>query len=123
MSINKKSEAAEKVAKAEKVKKEKPAKASKAGKPNIFARIATFFKDFRGETKKIVWPGPKEIIKNTGVVLLAVVIIGAGIWLADWLLTLAVDGVMSLAEKYGTSAKDAASVISSLPILKNNLFL
>ncbi len=122
MSMNKKSEAAEKVAKAEKVKKAKPAKANKAGKPNLFARIAHFFKDFKGETKKIVWPGPKEILKNTGVVILAVLVIGAGIWLADWLLTLAVDGVMALAEKYGKDADKAAAFIGNLPVLKNFLF-
>ena len=115
MSKREKTEATEKVEKAKKVK-DKPAKAKKG---NIFARmgkaIKGFIKDFRGETKKIVWPGAKEVIKSTGVVLLAVLVIGAGIWLVDWLLSLGVDGVMELAEKYGKSAsKAAANLFSSL---------
>ncbi len=115
MSKHEKSEAAAKVEKAKKVKDNAP----KAKKGNIFVRmgkaIKGFIKDFKGETKKIVWPGAKEVIKSTGVVLLAVLIIGAGIWLVDWLLSLGVDGVMELAEKYGKSAsKEAANLFSSL---------
>lgn len=115
MSKHEKSEAAAKVEKAKKVKDNAP----KAKKGNIFVRmgkaIKGFIKDFRGETKKIVWPGAKEVIKSTGIVLLAVLIIGAGIWLVDWLLSLGVDGVMELAEKYGKSAsKEAANLFSSL---------
>ena len=115
MSKHEKSEAAAKVEKAKKVKDNAP----KAKKGNIFVRmgkaIKGFIKDFRGETKKIVWPGAKEVIKSTGVVLLAVLVIGAGIWLVDWLLSLGVDGVMELAEKYGKSAsKAAANLFSSL---------
>ena len=56
MAKNEKSAAAEKIAAAEKVKAKKP----KSDKPNIFVRawkaIVRFFKDLRGETKKIVWP-------------------------------------------------------------------
>ena len=74
MSKKEKSEAAEKVAKAEKVTKAKSAKANKAGKPNIFARmgkgIVRFCKDFKGEIKKIQWPGGKEILKSSMVVIL-----------------------------------------------------
>ncbi len=115
MSKHEKSEAAAKVEKAKKVKDNAP----KAKKGNIFVRmgkaIKGFIKDFKGETKKIVWPGAKEVIKSTGVVLLAVLFIGAGIWLVDWLLSLGVDGVMELAEKYGKSAaKEAANLFSSL---------
>ena len=115
MSKHEKSEAAAKVEKAKKVKDNAP----KAKKGNIFVRmgkaIKGFIKDFKGETKKIVWPGAKEVIKSTGVVLLAVLVIGAGIWLVDWLLSLGVDGVMELAEKYGKSAsEEAANLFSSL---------
>ncbi len=115
MSKHEKSEAAAKVEKAKKVKDNAP----KAKKGNIFVRmgkaIKGFIKDFKGETKKIVWPGAKEVIKSTGVVLLAVLVIGAGIWLVDWLLSLGVDGVMELAEKYGRSAsEEAANLFSSL---------
>lgn len=115
MSKQEKSEAVAKVEKAKKVKDNAP----KAKKGNIFVRVGKaikgFIKDFRGETKKIVWPGAKEVFKSTGVVLLAVLIIGAGIWLVDWLLSLGVDGVMELAKEYGKNAsKEAANLFSSL---------
>ncbi len=46
-----------------------------------------FFKDLKGETKKIVWPGRKMVIKSTGIVLLAILVIGAGIWVIDFALS------------------------------------
>ena len=74
------SKAAEKVAKA--------AKGSKSDKPNFFARagksIKRFFKDFKGETKKIVWPDATTVLKNTGVVLVVVTIVTAIIFAIDF---------------------------------------
>lgn len=61
-------------------KKEKKEKKSKKQKKH-------FFKDLKGETKKIVWPGRKMVIKSTGIVLLAILIIGAGIWIIDYALS------------------------------------
>ena len=106
MSKKEKSEAAEKVAKAEKVKKTKSEKAKKSGKPNIFVRmggsIKRFFKDFKGEIKKIQWPGGKEVLKNSLVVLLTVAVIGVAIFAIDWLLSEGLKLLMRLADKsYG----------------------
>ena len=50
-------------------------------KVTFAAKISRFFKDLRGEMKKISWPGKKQIINNTGVVIAVVVaasIVGAG---------------------------------------------
>lgn len=58
-------------------------KASKGAKRTIFKRLAGFFKDYKSETKKIVWPGFREVIKNTAIVLLMCLIVGAFIWLLD----------------------------------------
>ncbi|MBQ5677757.1 MAG: preprotein translocase subunit SecE [Clostridia bacterium] len=112
MSKKEKSEAAEKVAKAEKVTKAKSAKANKAGKPNIFARmgkgIVRFCKDFKGEIKKIQWPGGKEILKSSMVVILTVVFIGVCIFAIDWLLSEGLKLLMRVADKsYGS--KEAAT--------------
>ena len=35
-----------------------------------------FFRDVKSEIKKIVWPAPKSVFKNTGVVLVAIIISG-----------------------------------------------
>lgn len=58
--------------------------ASKGAKKSIIKRIISFFKDYKSECKKIVWPGIKEVLKNTGIVLVMFVIIGAIIWLVDF---------------------------------------
>ncbi len=46
-------------------------------KPGFFKRIASritrFFKDTKGEMKKVVWPSKKAVINNTGVVMLVLV--------------------------------------------------
>ena len=59
-------------------------KASKSSKKTIFSRIAAFFKDYKSEIKKIVWPGIKEVLKNTLIVLIMCLIVGAFIWLLDF---------------------------------------
>ncbi len=43
-------------------------------KQGIFARIGRFFRDLRGETKKIVWPSRKQVITSTIVVIVVVII-------------------------------------------------
>ena len=40
-------------------------------------RVRTFFREVRVEMKKVTWPTRKELIKSTGVVILAVVIAAA----------------------------------------------
>ena len=76
-------EVAEKKAKKADNKKAKKAP-SKFSPKNIGTGIVRFFKDLRGETKKIVWPDAKMIVKSTGVVLATVLILGAGVWILDF---------------------------------------
>lgn len=58
--------------------------ASKGAKKTIFARIKAFFKDYKSEIKKIVWPGIKDVTKNTGIVLIMCLIVGIFIWALDF---------------------------------------
>lgn len=94
------------------VKKEDTSKAEKKTNPikkvgNFFVKIgkaiAKFFKDLRGETKKIVWPGRQMVIKSTGIVLAAILVIGAGIWIIDFAVSGAVTGLGELANKTETT--------------------
>lgn len=91
MAKKEKSAAAEKIETAEKVKAKKP----KSDKPNIFVRIwaaiKRFFKDLRGETKKIVWPDGKTVLKSTGVVLAVIAVFTVVIWLIDLGLSKSID--------------------------------
>ena len=50
----------------------------------ILKRIVKFFKDYKGEIKKIVWPGPKAVVKNTVIVLIMCGLCGLFIWLVDF---------------------------------------
>lgn len=57
---------------------------SKGAKKTIFARIGLFFRDYKSEVKKIVWPTFKDVAKNTLIVLVMCLLVGALIWLLDW---------------------------------------
>ncbi len=43
---------------------------------NIFAKPVEFFKDLKSEIKKVIWPKPKTVFKNTGIVLLMIFVVG-----------------------------------------------
>lgn len=58
------------------------AKASKG--LTIPKRFARFLRDYKSEIKKIVWPGFKDVLKNTGVVLLMCAVVGVFVWLVDF---------------------------------------
>jgi len=47
-------------------------------------RVVRFFREYKSEIKKIVWPGPRSVVKNTIVVLLMCMIVGAFIWIIDF---------------------------------------
>lgn len=94
--------------KPEKTAVKKTEKKSADKKPNIFGKIKQFFKDVRGESKKISWTSWSDTIKNTGVVLMVTVVIGAGVWLSDLLFRQLIDLVYRLA---GTGTAEAAVIM------------
>lgn len=59
-------------------------------KAGFFKRIASsttrFFKDLKGEMKKIVWPSKKQINNNTGVVIVFVIIAAIAVGGLDFVL-------------------------------------
>ena len=87
-------EASAKVAKAA---KKSPSKPKKTG-PSVGEKIKKYFKDVKGEAKKIVWPDAKTVFKSTGVVLLVVIICALIIWGIDTGLSAGVSGLKSLAQ-------------------------
>lgn len=54
-------------------------------KPSLFGRIKNWFIDIKAELKRVVWPSFKKVKQNTGIVLLFVFLVGAVIWILDWL--------------------------------------
>lgn len=60
------------------------------------SKIKKFFKDYKSEFKKIVWPSKEETLRESGVVVVSIVVVGAVVMLLDlgfsnffnWLATL-----------------------------------
>lgn len=77
---------------AEKIEKNAATKVSakpavkKDKKPSVFKRISKWFKDLITEIKKITWPTIPQALKNTLVVGVMVLVVGAYIWILDALL-------------------------------------
>ena len=64
----------------DKAQKKAKAPAKKEKKPG---RIARWFKDMKGELKKVTWPSGKDTMKNVLIVLGCVVVVGICIWVFD----------------------------------------
>ncbi len=94
------SEAAKKIAKAE---KETKAKKPKKNKKNVFKAIARFFKDLKGEIKKITWPGAKDVLKGTVVTIVCIAVIGIAVCLVDLGLTEGINALRTVAENRATT--------------------
>ena len=108
----------------EKKTSDKKATSSKNGKSdkkksgkNPFTAIGSFFKSVRSEGKKVVWPKPLEVLKNTVTVLVVILILGLIIFGIDQALTQGMKGIKRLAEdttvsqqaEEGSTSEDAAS--------------
>ena len=69
---------------------------SKGAKKPILKRIVLFFRDYKSEVKKIVWPGLKDVVKNTIIVLIMCLLVGALIWIVDFGLGSLIDLILGL---------------------------
>jgi len=58
--------------------------------------LAKWGREMRSELKKVVWPGAKETRNNTMTVLVASLIVGACIWVFDWVAVTAVNTLIGL---------------------------
>ena len=75
-------------------KKAKDAKKKKdAKKPN---RVLRWLKDLKGELKKVTWPSLKDVVKNVGIVIACVLIVGVCIWVFDYLAHAVVGALLNL---------------------------
>lgn len=50
-------------------------------------RTIKFFREVRTELKKVLWPSRSEVLFNTGVVLVTVVLVAVSIWVIDSVVT------------------------------------
>ena len=54
-----------------------------------------WFREMKSELKKVVWPTRKTVLANTGTVLLCSLLIGACIWIFDFVEVSAVQMILS----------------------------
>lgn len=100
---------------AEVTKKDKKTDAPAKKKENPFkklgAKIKKFFKDFKGECKKVTWPSGKTVLNNSIVVIVIVAVVGVAIFAIDSGLSAIIDALVSLASK-----KDAATTAEMISL-------
>ena len=57
-------------------------------KENWFKRawgaVCRYFRELRSELKKVVWSSPKQVAKNTLIVLACVLVVGVFVWVFDF---------------------------------------
>ncbi|MBQ3096167.1 MAG: preprotein translocase subunit SecE [Clostridia bacterium] len=75
-----------------------PLKADKPAKkePKKPGKTRARFAELKSEIKKIRWPGFKQVVNNTLVVIATVLLVGVIIWLFDFLLSLLNTGIHGL---------------------------
>ena len=47
------------------------------------SKVKKFFKDYKSEFKKIVWPDKKDTLRQSGVVAVTIVIVALAVFLLD----------------------------------------
>ena len=65
-----------------------------AEEKNVKKDRGRWFREMRSELKKVVWPNRQTVMKNTGTVLLCSLLIGACIWIFDFVAVSAVDLIL-----------------------------
>lgn len=82
------------------VKKDKaPAKKKENPFKKMGPAIKKFFKDFKGEWRKVTWPSGKTVLNNSIVVIVIVTIVALILLGMDTGLSEIIDGLVGLADK------------------------
>ena len=59
-----------------------------------WGKIARYFRELRSELKKVVWSTPKQVAKNTLIVIVCVLVVGVFIWLFDFVARFGIDALI-----------------------------
>ena len=90
---------------------------AEAKKENFFVRaakrVSRWFREMTSELKKVVWPTKRQMINNTVIVLVCVLIVGIFIWVFDGVSGVVVNG-MSPASR-GTQWSNSGMVVELRP--------
>ena len=68
-------------------------------KENWFKRawgaVCRYFRELKSELKKVVWPTPKQVLKNAVIVAGCVLVVGVFIWLFDFVSSIGIEALIS----------------------------
>ncbi len=83
---------------------------------NAGAKVKKFFKDFKGEWKKVTWPSRKTVLNHSLVVIVVVLVVGLVIFGFDTGLSSIIDAFVNLAQKQDAAetTTNAAQMLSLL---------
>ena len=56
--------------------------------------ICRYFRELRSELKKVVWSTPKQVLRNTLIVLISVLVVGVFIWVFDFVFRYGIDALI-----------------------------
>jgi len=82
-------------------------------------RFIGFFKDIKGELKKVTWPSFKQVRNNTLIVIICVLIIGAFIWILDAVFGFSFEKVIEKAQAPEPAVEQTAPAAGELPVELN----
>ncbi len=68
-------------------------------KENWFKRatgaVGRYLRELRSELKKVVWPTPQQVAKNALIVAVCVLVVGAFIWVFDFVARVGIDALLN----------------------------
>ena len=78
-----------------------PAKAAVAvkkddTKPGVFKRVGKWFREMRSELKKVIWPTPDVLAKNTAISVGVMIVFASVLWGCDELAQMLVRALFTL---------------------------
>ena len=65
-------------------------------KPGFFKRVGKWFREMRSELKKVIWPTRKQLLNNTVVSVVVMLVSALGVWGFDQVARLLVQGLLGL---------------------------
>ena len=61
-----------------------------------WGKVCKYFRELKSELKKVVWPPPKQVLKNALIVAACVLVVGVFIWLFDFVAGIGIEGLIKL---------------------------
>ena len=65
-------------------------------KPGLFKKIAKWFREMRSELKKVIWPTPVVLAKNTGISVAVMLVSAVVLWGFDELAQMLIRALFTL---------------------------